>query len=167
MRGRRPDTNIGPLRAEEDVALANATARTIASLRPKSLPRAVAKQFDIYCNYLADRNIDRLRARYVPVIVECCTEIVFINDCRGFFSRRAAALKNGTASDRRLMAMTYWTEGGRHGPTIRTHPLVGQMNESLRRWRTYIGMLGLSPADERNLAPGFGDISDETDKYFN
>jgi phage terminase small subunit len=65
-----------------------------------------------------------------------------------------------------LQAEIYRVEAGRNGTQIKTHPFVAQINESWRQWRCMIGMLGLSPADERNLIPGQGDLFDGAEKYF-
>jgi phage terminase small subunit len=100
---------------------------------------------------LAEPSVDRLKARFVDVIIEYCRTIV-----------RLRALRE---SMKTVVHELYRVKGGRYGDQIKSHPFVGQINETWRQWRSLVAMLGLSPADERNMIPGQGDLFDESDQY--
>jgi hypothetical protein len=46
-----------------------------------------------------------------------------------------------------------WTDESfaRNGLQIKMRPEVGQLNDDWRKWRTFVGMFGLAPLEERNL----------------
>ena len=41
------------------------------------------------------------------------------------------------------------------GEMIKAHPLVGQMNDDWRKWRSLVGEFGLAPTAERGIIKGF------------
>ena len=101
---------------------------------------------------LADPTVDRLKPRFVDVIAEYCRAVVRLRTLRDAMPR--------------INMEIYRVEAGRNGTQVKTHPYVAQINESWRQWRSLVAMLGLSPADERNMLPGQGDLFDEADEYF-
>jgi P27 family predicted phage terminase small subunit len=158
MRGRKPrPDNVIPMRPDDpaDDASADrrieATRRAVTKLRPRGLSEELKKEWSRVATILAEPTVDRLKARYVDVIIEYCRVIVRLRALRG-------AMK-------KIADETYKVEGGRYGDQMKSHPHVAQINESWRQWRTLVAMLGLSPADERNMIPGQGDLFDESDHY--
>jgi len=100
---------------------------------------------------LAEPTVDRLKARFVDVIIEYCRATV-----------RLRLLRETMPT---INMEIYRVEAGRNGTQVKTHPYIAQINETWRQWRALVAMLGLSPADERNMIPGQGDLFDESDSY--
>lgn len=151
MRGRKPKVdNVVPMRG--DVTGAQAVERVIRRLQPAGLSKEVRAEWRRVARLLADPTVDRLKPRFVDVIVEYCRVLV-----------RLRMLRDAMPT---IDAETYRVENGRNGTQVRTHPHVAQINESWRQWRSLVAMLGLSPADERNMIPGQGDLFDDAERYF-
>jgi P27 family predicted phage terminase small subunit len=158
MPGRKskPD-NVIPMTRGDKPAATSAVRRAsvkqlVSRLRPRGMDPELRKEWDRVANLLADPTVDRLKPRFVDVITEYCRCMVRLR------SLRTTMLT--------LQAEIYRVEGGRNGTQIKQHPFVASINEAWRQWRSMIAMLGLSPADERNLIPGHGDLFDEAEKYF-
>jgi P27 family predicted phage terminase small subunit len=156
MRGRKPKpTNVIPLTGDGaalDAQRERNVAAAMAKLRPKGLSPDLRKEWDRVAKLLADPTVDRLKARFVDVITEYCRAII-----------RLRTLREAMPA---INQEIYRVEAGRNGTQIKQHPFVAQINETWRQWRSMIAMLGLSPADERNLIPGQGDLFDAADQYF-
>lgn len=157
MRGRKPKvSNVIPMRSDSsearEAARQEAIRRAVNQLRPKALSGEVRVEWNRVAGLLAEPTVDRLKPRYVDTIVEYCRCIVRLRKLRDAMPE----LKNEL----------YRVEQGRNGTQIKSHPFVAQVNEEWRKWRSLVAMLGLSPADERNLIPGQGDLFDEADQYF-
>lgn len=154
-RGRKQSLrNVVPMRADERRAAAareRIVDQLIESWRPKGLSDELASEFDRVARLLADPTVDRFKARYVDAIVEYCIAIVRLRTLR-------AQLPTVQHEIYRVKS--------RNGDQAKTHPYVAQINETWRQWRSMCAQLGLSPADERSLIPGQGDLFDEAEKYF-
>jgi phage terminase small subunit len=101
---------------------------------------------------LAEPSVDRLKPRFVDAILEYCRATVRLRRLREAMPE--------------IVNELYRVEAGRNGMQIKSHPFVGQVNETWRQWRSLVAMLGLSPTDERNLLPGQGDLFDQSEAYF-
>jgi phage terminase small subunit len=121
-------------------------------LMPRGLSAEMKAEFLRVGALLAHPDVDRLKAHYVDAILEYCHCTI-----------RLRAFREALPTIQREV---YSAGAGRNGTLIKTHPLVPQMNETWRRWRSLVAILGLSPTDERNMAPGLGKTGDGTDKYF-
>lgn len=171
MRGRKPKVeNVIPMRgdaAAADAARAHAIDAAINRMRPHGLKGELRKEWDRVARMLAEPTVDRLKPRFVDVITEYCRVIVRMRRLRTAFETAAqkAAEKTGGEPDP-LAAEIYRVDNGRNGMQVKSHPYVAQLNESWRQWRSLVAMLGLSPADERNLMPGQGDLFDDAEQYF-
>lgn len=155
-RGRRPDPgNVVPLRgeatAESEQRRIDAALRLAEDLKPHGLPEALGGEWDRIAPVLADPSLDRLKPQYVDCVLEYCRVVVRLRELRAQF----ASVSEET-----------YEVSGRNGDQLKTHPVVAQINEAWRQWRSLVGMLGLSPADARALVPGQGDLFEPTDKYF-
>jgi len=178
MRGRKPNLQLvtpvtsdaGPTPEQErEVMISEAVRR----MRPRGIDREVMREWNRVARMLADPTVDRLKPRFVDVIAEYCRATVRLRRLRAYFEElveKAAMVaiekpteKVGPTSA--IEAEIHTTEG-RHGEQLKSHPLVAQINETWRQWRSMVAMLGLSPADERNLIPGQGDLFDESERYF-
>lgn len=155
MRGRKPDPkNVIPFRGDEASAsdLRRAAVRkAVNRLRPKGLDEELRAEWRRVATILADPTVDRLKARYVDVILEYCRLCV-----------RLRALYAAFAT---IEEETYEVDT-RNGLQKKTDPRVGQRNETWRQWNSLRMELGLGPASERNLLPGQGDLFDESEQYF-
>ena len=155
MRGAKPKLkNVIPMRPDDvDAAKVRRTAirRAINKLMPRNLPADIKDEYKRVAEILADPTVDRLKARYIDVIIEYCRATVRL---RGF--RDAMPTLN----------LEIYRVKSRNGDQVKSHPYVAQLNETWRQWRSLVAMLGLSPTDERNLLPGQGDLFDESEEYF-
>lgn len=171
MRGRKPTLgNVVPMRQDGAAAeelREDAVRRAVNRLRPKGLSPELRREWNRVARLLAEPTVDRLKPRFVDVIVEYCRATVRLRNLRAAFDKaaRKAAEKSGGDADP-LAAEIYRVEAGRNGTQVKTHPYVAQINETWRQWRSLVAMLGLSPADERNMIPGQGDLFDEAEQYF-
>lgn len=171
MRGRKPKVeNVIPMRGDAaavDAARAHAIDAAISRLRPKGLKGELRREWDRVARMLAEPTVDRLKPRFVDVITEYCRVIVRMRHLRAAFENAAKKLAEKTGGEPDpLMAEIIRIENGRNGPQVKSHPHVAQLNEAWRQWRSCVAMLGLSPADERNLMPGQGDLFDAAEQYF-
>lgn len=171
MRGRKPKVdNIVPMVLDGatgglDAARRAAIRRAVDALRPSPLPPELRKEWNRVATLLADPIVDRLKPRFADVILEYCRVNVRLRRLRSAFDEFA---EKAAATDQPITALEaelHVTEG-RHGTQLKTHPYVAQMNEAWRQWRSLVAMLGLSPADERNMLPGQGDLFDESEREF-
>lgn len=150
MRGRKPKIdNVVPMRGE--VTGAQAVDRIIRRLQPPGLSKELRAEWRRVARILADPTVDRLKPRFVDVIAEYCRVMVRLRQLREAVP---------TIADE-----TYEVHG-RNGAQRRPDPHVAQINEAWRQWRSLVAMLGLSPADERNMIPGQGDLFDDAERYF-
>lgn len=160
MRGAKPKLkNVIPMRADGsgDADLREAQVkRAIKLLQPRGLNPHLRKEWRRVARILAEPTVDRLKSRYVDVILEYCIVCVRLRQFREAMPQLSRELYNAASGDKTT----------RNGIQIKSHPYVAQMNEAWRQWRSLVAMLGLSPTDERNLLPGQGDMFDETDSYF-
>lgn len=156
MRGRKPKLdNVIPMRSDDgadpDALRDQVIKRAVVKLRPKGLPPDLRKEWGRVALLLADPSVDRLKARFVDTILEYCRACL-----------RLRLLRETMPT---INMEIYRVEAGRNGTQVKTHPYVAQINETWRQWRSLVAMLGLSPADERNMIPGQGDLFDESDRY--
>jgi phage terminase small subunit len=156
MRGRKPMLpKVVPMTAgkspESEDHRQAAIARAVEKLRPSDLSPEVAKEWMRVGHILAAPNLNRLHPHFVDVIAEYCRAVVRLRTLRARFA----------AVDDEVR-----TTSLRHGPQLKSHPHIAQINETWRQWRSMVAMLGLSPTDERNLITGNqGDFFDESDNY--
>lgn len=171
MRGRKPKVdNIIPMVPDGatgglDAARHAAIRRAVDALRPSPLPPELRKEWNRVATLLADPIVDRLKPRFVDVILEYCRVNVRLRCLRAAFDDLADKASGTDRPVTALEAELHVTDG-RHGLQLKTHPYVAQMNEAWRQWRSLVAMLGLSPADERNMLPGQGDLFDESEREF-
>lgn len=156
MRGRKPKIdNVIPMRsdgsADQDVLRDQVIKRVVNQLRPKGLTPELRKEWNRVALILADPVVDRLKPRFVDTILEYC--------------RACLRLRTLREAMPKINMEIYRIEAGRNGTQVKPHPYVAQINETWRQWRSLVAMLGLSPADERNMIPGQGDLFDESDRY--
>lgn len=157
MRGRKPmPPNVIPM-TRGGVAVTPEKRRAslkqaLARMRPKGIDPELRAEWDRVATILADPAVDRLKPRFVDCITEYCRCVIRLRALRATMST--------------LQAEIYRVEAGRNGTQIKQHPFVASINEGWRQWRSLITALGLSPADERNLIPGQGDLFDDAEKYF-
>jgi phage terminase small subunit len=169
MRGRKPKIdNVIPMVPDAagggalDAAREAAIRRAVDKMRPSPLTPELRKEWNRVATILADPIVDRLKPRFVDVILEYCRICVRLRQIRAEFDKMAKAAKTPTTP---LQAEVVVAEG-RHGTQVKSHAHVAQMNEAWRQWRSLVAMLGLSPADERNMLPGQGDLFDESEREF-
>lgn len=172
MRGRKPNLKLvtptcGETGPTPEVEREAVTAALIKGLRPAGLDRDLSREWDRVARILADPIVDRLKPRFVDVILEYCRAMVRLRKLRGYFDEmaRKAAMESEPKAKADAIAAEVHKTDGRHGEQLKSHPLVAQMNETWRQWARLVMMLGLSPADERNMLPGQGDLFDDADKY--
>lgn len=122
------------------------------ALLPKGLDPEMKAEFLRVGALLAHPTLDRLKPHYLDAVLEYCTCTLRL---RAYRQRMPT-----------IAHEVYQPGQGRNGNLWKTNPLVPQMNETWRRWRSLVAILGLSPTDERNMAPGLGDTGDPTDHYF-
>ncbi|SEQ33463.1 phage terminase, small subunit, putative, P27 family [Faunimonas pinastri] len=156
MKGRKPKLdNVVPMRSDAGVdaeKLRRDTAiREARRLRPRNLTPELRREWDRVAPLLADPAIGRLKSHFVDTVVEYCRAVVRLRALR----ERMPELDDET-----------YEVTGRNGSQMKSRPEVAQLNETWRHWRSLVAMLGLSPADERNMAVGQGDLFDPSDGYF-
>jgi len=100
---------------------------------------------------LAQPELDRLKPHYVDVILEYVRAKIALKDWRRFFEENPKFFE---------------THSKASGVQIKAHPGVAQMNETLRQFRGFAAVLGLSPNADRNLAPGSGLPADDAEREF-
>lgn len=174
MRGAKPKLkNVVPMRDDQEAAnelREQNVKRAVRAFCPRGIDRDLRKEWDRVARILAEPTVDRLKARYVDVILEYCRVMVRLRKLRAAFEAMVPVPVEGRPVDPSapadaIAAEIHVTEG-RHGQQLKSHPHVAQINEAWRQWRSLVSMLGLSPTDERNLIPGQGDMFDESEQYF-
>lgn len=156
IRGRKPrlPSNVTPLRAvagesAEDVARRKAVeAEALArDLKPARLDAnaLASEEWDFVAPILAEKG--RLEKAFVRTLEQYC-----------YLTARLVEYRNRmpTPDDEVYESET------RNGFQLKSHPWVAQYNETLRQWRAYVALFGLSPADEVRLDnPGQLDMFDD------
>lgn len=161
-RGRKPHLgNVVPMVADGEEALQRqedqrqrdrraAILRLVRKNTPSWLKGELREEYRRVAELLAAPHLDRLKPHYVDTIVEYARVIVRLRDLRSHMPT--------------VNSEVYKSET-RNGMQFKNHPFVGQVNEAWRQWRSLVAMLGLSPADERNLLPGQGDLFGDDDEF--
>jgi P27 family predicted phage terminase small subunit len=177
MQGRKPkSSNVIPLTGGAPRLSPAALARKLC---PRGLPKDERREFLRVAMLLAEPALDRLKPQYTDAILEYCRAALRLRAFRQFFLSNGASIEErGENIDGGMKAMVERFAGtpgldaevyvvrGRNGIQIKSHPFVAQLNETWRQWRSLMMELGLSPASERNLQPGQGDLfSDPASKY--
>ena len=176
MRGAKPKLkNVIPMRkdeAEADALRRAAINRAVAIFRPRGLNADLRKEWNRVARFLADPTVDRLKARYVDVIIEYCRASVRLRELRAAFDDLAVATAVALKAENPHkdfvpdpLAAEIHVAKGRNGEQLKSHTHVAQINEAWRQWRSLVAMLGLSPTDERNLIMGQGDLFDEANSH--
>jgi len=155
-KGRKPKSEtVVPLKGDSydgNIAHAKAQADQKAKeLKPVDLPEKAAAEWDSIAPVLAAPHLDRLKPHYVPAIVEMCHLLARIKEIREQYKD--------------LESETYAVVG-RNGTQKKMHPHIAQLNDAQRQLRSYFASFGMTPADERNLAPGQGNLFDVSDEFF-
>ena len=173
MRGRKPKLdNIIPMRGDGagrldlEAAQDAAIERAVDRLRPRGLSKDVRKEWNRVAALLADPIVDRLKPRFVDTIVEYCVAVVRLRKLRAAFDKLAQQVADASGNAPDALAAEVYRVKGRNGDQVKGHPYVAQIHETWREWRSLVAMLGLSPADERNMIPGQGDLFDESEREF-
>ena len=131
--------------------------RAVRTLRPKGLTKDERAEWRRVGRVLAAPHIDRLKPHFVDVIYQYIVVCIELRELRLAMPAPGRRFyKNAESAD----------AGARNGVQFRSHPNVAQFNAAWMRWANLVSRLGLSPADERNMLPGQGDLFDETDQYF-
>lgn len=174
MQGRKPkSTNIVPLTGSRAPRLG---AKVLATkLCPRGLDKEERKEWMRVAVMLAEPQVDRLKPHFVDVVMEYVRASLRLRAFRLFFLANVVKL-DGLVEDAAnnvervtgepgLDAEVYVVHG-RNGTQLKAHPYVAQMNETWRQWRSLMMELGLSPASERNMMPGQGDLfGDPAESY--
>ena len=155
MKGRKKTIkNVVPLRGEsveQNVLHAEERAQQLAvDLRPAGLSDAVAVEWGIVAPILAAPHLDRLKPHYVPAVVEMCSLMARIREIRTLYPK--------------ITDETY-TVKGRNGTQEKLYPHIAQLNDAQRQLRGFFAAFGMTPADERNLAPGQLNLFDPAAQY--
>ena len=172
MRGRKPKPgNVIPMVSDAvadgiEAARAAAIQRAVDRLRPRGLVPELRREWDRVATLLADPIVDRLKPRFADVILEYCRATVRLRKLRAAFDALAAQVAEATGKPADPLAAEVYRVKGRNGDQVKGYPYVAQMHETWREWRSLVAMLGLSPADERNMLPGQGDLFDESEREF-
>lgn len=172
MRGRKPKLdNVIPMRADGtgpdlEAARAAAVRRAVRRLQPRGLSPELRKEWNRVATLLADPIVDRLKPRFVDVIVEYCRATVRLRNLRAAFDLLAEQVAAASGKPPDPLGAEVYRVKGRNGDQVKGHPYVAQIHETWREWRSLVAMLGLSPADERNMIPGQGDLFDESEREF-
>lgn len=149
MRGRKPKLGkVLPFVSDREVdpgVLSAAIAHRVSEMKPPGLAADLDAEYVRVATILAHPSVGRLEPQFVDTIVEYCRATL-----RMRYFRDAMPTLN----------LEVYRVKTRNGDQVKTHPYVAQFNETWRQWRSLVAMLGLSPADERNLIPGQGDLLD-------
>jgi phage terminase small subunit len=177
MQGRKPrQNNVIPLTgAQAPRVPAHVLARQLC---PRGISKIERKEWLRVATILAQPNIDRLKPHFTDAILEYCRACIRLRTIRLFFinlqesrslAEQDAAPKHvllGEIKCEHPIAAEVYEVEGRNGLQLKAHPQIGQLNETWRQWRSLMMELGLSPASERNMMPGQGDLfSDPAEKY--
>ena len=144
MKGRKPkpDSKVVQFKGEDGLSPDERHSQESEKLAPDDLSKAERKVWDRVAPELS--KLGRLKAHFVDVIAEYCRVIARMIELRAILAEKGE---------------TYAVEG-RNGRQEKSRPEVAQFNEAWRQWRSLTAMLGLSPADERGLVSGQGDLFD-------
>lgn len=137
-------------------------ARLVKRLRPRGMSPDMVSEWKRVATMLAHPDIDRLKPHFVDVIAEYCRLLLRLRAFRDAMPALANEIYNAAAP-----APGQQPRLTRNGVQIKSNPHVAQMNETWRQWARVLGLLGLSPADERNMATGKGNSGDPSDRFFN
>ena len=151
MRGAKPiPDNVIPMMKGSSRRLAPAVlARRLC---PRGLTKEERREWMRVATLLADPTADRLKPLFVDTITEYCAAIIRLRALRNFFRDHKPVEDEGPLSGEIYEIL------GRNGAQLKSHPHVAQLNETWRQWRSLMMELGLSPASERNMLPGQGDL---------
>lgn len=105
-------------------------------IRPAGMNTAERKFWDATAPQMV--MLGRLKTHYAHTYADYCCVVV-----------RMAKIKRELDKD----GWTYESHT-RNGLQKKMRPEVGQLNDDWRKWRTYVGMFGLAPSEERNLKTG-------------
>lgn len=102
-------------------------------MRPAGMSAAERKFWDATAPQMV--MLGRLKSHYAHTYADYCCVVA-----------RMAKIKRQLDKDG-------WTYESftRNGLQKKMCPEVGQLNDDWRKWRTYVGMFGLAPSEERNL----------------
>ena len=103
-----------------DAARTAAMRRAVNRLRPKNLPPELRKEWNRVGLMLADPIVDRLKLRFVDVILEYCRVTVRLRGLRAAFDELAAKAAAPEKAMTPLEAELHVTEG-RHGTQLKMH----------------------------------------------
>ena len=156
MQGRKPAAkNVVPFRSDDPSQSADlrraAVDMVVRRLRPKGLDREMQREWTRVGAILADPVVDRLKPRFVDVIVEYCRLCIRLRAQNALFR----------TPDEELYEIA-----GRNGTQRKIDPRVAQRHETFREWNSLRMELGLGPASERGMLPGQGDLFDESEQFF-
>lgn len=117
-------------------------------LRPTGLSVAERKFWDATAPQMA--MLGRLKPHYAHTYADYCCVVARMAATKKFLDKEGWTYESQT----------------RNGFQIKARPEVGQLNDDWRKWRTFVGMFGLAPSEERNLKSSlqgdmFGDGWDE------
>lgn len=149
--------------------------RRVKTMMPKGLPDDMKAEFKRVATLLADPTVDRLKPHYLDTILDYCRVKIRLRQYDDYFQGQIQREVYDPVQAANQRAIAAAQAAGlpppapittRNGVQIKSHPYVAQRNESWRQWRSLVAILGLSPTDERNMAPGLGNTGDPTDKYF-
>lgn len=143
-RGRKakPD-NVVPLKQADGLTVQQRNKENAQKLKPTDLPEYAGAVWDDLAPHLDF--LGRLKPHYVHTVAEYCISISRIMYLR---------------EQIKIHGEIFMTKG-RNGEQIKSRPEVAQLNEALRWWRSLTAMLGLSPADEKGLLAGQGDLFED------
>ncbi|WP_162249399.1 P27 family phage terminase small subunit [Pseudolabrys sp. Root1462] len=146
-------------------------ARKLAlKLRPKDLNDEEKKEWMRLGSMLADPVLDRLKPHFVDAALMLVRVSLRIRAYDRFFAENKVDMAEAYPGAERvtgepgLDAEIYMVEG-RNGIQLKSHPHVAQRNECWRQWRSLISLFGLTPTDERNMAPGQSDLFDPASEF--
>jgi len=143
-RGRKakPD-NVVPLKQADGMTVQERNRENAARLKPTDLPEYAGAVWDDLAPHLDF--LGRLKPHYVHTVSEYCRAISRMLELREVLN---------------VKGETYVVEG-RNGQQYKSRPEVAQLNETFRQWRSLTAMLGLSPADEKGLLAGQGELFED------
>jgi P27 family predicted phage terminase small subunit len=148
--------NVVPMRPDgvaDEATRKAATARRVRELMPKGLDDDCRKEWRRVATMLADPTVNRLKVQYVDMIKSYCIATVRLHRFRTLFDE---------------LAKEIYQIKGRNGLQVKSHPHIGQMNETWRQWYAMAKELGLSPVAERSLIGNSqqGDFGFENEDFY-
>lgn len=171
MQGRKPkQSNVVPLKGAKPRLPPAALAKKLC---PRGVTKEERKEWMRVATMLAEPSLDRLKPHFVDAVLEYCRASIRLRTIRQFFvdlqEMRRVEKESATARHTMIgeiecehpISAEFYEVQGRNGAQLKQHPHVGQMNETWRQWRSLMMELGLSPASERNMMPGQGDLFDD------